>query len=347
MSLREELTRESKRRYKLTLAILAAVVVLFMLIALCLGKYGLSLPETAKIVWDGITFNKEASEGSVAHNVVLGIRLPRVIAAVIIGAALSVAGATYQGIFRNPLVSSDFLGVSSGCCIGAAIAILMALPSAFIQGFAFVGGLVAVSITLLIPRLFKSDSSIILVLSGIIVNGLMSSIMGFIKYTADPETELAAITYWQMGSLSYVTIGDILSVLLPIAASLIVIFGISWSIDVVSLGEKEAKALGVDVRKITYIGIACATLMTAGSVCIAGTIGWVGLVVPHFARMMVGPDNTKLMPTAALVGGIFMLIVDTGCRNIGISELPLSILTGVVGAPFYAFLLYRQRTRLQ
>jgi len=346
MTLREELTKDNKRKYRVTILVLLIVLAMAFLFALCVGKYHLELEKTLKILWEGLILRAE-QDGNVETKVVLGIRLPRVIGAILVGATLSVAGAVYQGIFRNPLVSPDFLGVSSGACIGAAIAILMALPSAFIQGFAFIGGIIAVSLTLAIPRLFKSDSNILLVLSGIIINGLMSSIMGFIKYTADPDTELAAITYWQMGSLSTVFMKTILPVVLPMVISIAVVFAISWSIDVVSLGEKEAKALGVNVRKVTYIGVACATLMTAGAVCVAGTISWVGLVVPHFARMLVGPDNRKLLPTSALIGAIFMLIVDTGCRNIGISELPISILTGVISAPFYAFLLYKQRMRLQ
>jgi len=346
MTLREELTKDNKRKYRVTILVLLIVLAMAFLFALCVGKYHLELEKTLKILWEGLILRAE-QDGNVETKVVLGIRLPRVIGAILVGATLSVAGAVYQGIFRNPLVSPDFLGVSSGACIGAAIAILMALPSAFIQGFAFIGGIIAVSLTLAIPRLFKSDSNILLVLSGIIINGLMSSIMGFIKYTADPDTELAAITYWQMGSLSTVFMKTILPVILPMVISVAVVFAISWSIDVVSLGEKEAKALGVNVRKVTYIGVACATLMTAGAVCVAGTISWVGLVVPHFARMLVGPDNRKLLPTSALIGAIFMLIVDTGCRNIGISELPISILTGVISAPFYAFLLYKQRMRLQ
>ena len=346
MTLREELTKDNKRKYRVTILVLLIVLAMAFLFALCVGKYHLELEKTLKILWEGLILRAE-QDGNVETKVVLGIRLPRVIGAILVGATLSVAGAVYQGIFRNPLVSPDFLGVSSGACIGAAIAILMALPSAFIQGFAFIGGIIAVSLTLAIPRLFKSDSNILLVLSGIIINGLMSSIMGFIKDTADPDTELAAITYWQMGSLSTVFMKTILPVVLPMVISIAVVFAISWSIDVVSLGEKEAKALGVNVRKVTYIGVACATLMTAGAVCVAGTISWVGLVVPHFARMLVGPDNRKLLPTSALIGAIFMLIVDTGCRNIGISELPISILTGVISAPFYAFLLYKQRMRLQ
>jgi iron complex transport system permease protein len=238
------------------------------------------------------------------------------------------------------------LGVSSGATIGAAIAILMALPSAMIQTFAFCGGLIAVGLTMMIPNLLRSQSNIMLVLSGIIVGGLMSSIMGFIKYIADPETQLATITYWQMGSFSYISLQEFVSVIPFMVISTIVILAISWWIDILSLGEREAKTLGANVTRIRAIVVACATLLTASSVCIAGTIGWIGLVVPHLGRMIVGPDNIKLMPVAAVIGAIFLLLVDTLTRVIGPAEMPISILTGIVGAPFFAWLLFRQRTKL-
>ena len=192
----------------------------------------------------------------------------------------------------------------------------------------------------------RSDSNIMLVLSGVIVGGAMSSILGFLKYVADPETELAAITYWTMGSFSYVTFDEIKSVILAMVIPAIILMAISWWIDILSMGESEAKTLGANIVVIRNVAIACATLMTAASVCISGTIGWIGLVIPHFARMIVGPNNTKLIPAAGLMGGIFLLIVDTVTRTISISEMPVSILTGLIGAPFYAILLYRQRKTL-
>ncbi|PKM76835.1 MAG: iron ABC transporter permease [Firmicutes bacterium HGW-Firmicutes-15] len=337
---------KEKRRIRSINLMFVLVLTAAVLFSLCVGKYPVTPIESVEIIVSnifGITGNWEP----MTESVVMKLRLTRTIAAVLVGSSLAVSGATYQGIFRNPLVSPDLLGVSSGACIGAAIAILMALPSGYIQLFAFCGGLLAVTITLLIPRMIRSDSNLMLVLSGIIVGGLMSSIMGFIKYTADPDTQLAAITYWQMGSLSYIKMTSVLSILPTIVVSMIILFAMSWWIDIVSLGEKEAKTLGANVRAILYVAIACSTLLTASSVCIAGTIGWVGLVIPHFARLIVGPDNTKLLPAACLIGAIFLLLVDTAARTIGSAELPLSILTGIIGAPFYAWLLYKQRMRLQ
>ncbi|MDD4834083.1 MAG: iron ABC transporter permease [Lutispora sp.] len=337
-----------KRKAKQNVINIAFVLLLLFLVMLSLyiGKYPLTIKEISQI----LLFKSLGKKGvwePMAENVVLGLRLPRILAAILVGSSLSLSGATYQGIFKNPLISPDFLGVSAGACIGAAIAIIMSLSSTYIQLFAFFGGLLAVMLTLTIPKLIRSDSNIVLVLSGIVVSGAMSSIMGFIKYTADPQKELATITYWQMGSFSYVSMGSIYSVLLPIVLSCLVLFVLSWWIDIVSLGEKEAKSLGVNVSYVRNITVICATLLTASSICIVGTIGWVGLVIPHFARMLAGPENPRLMPTSYLMGAIFMLIVDTINRTLGSAEMPISILTGLIGAPFYGWLLYKQRMRLQ
>jgi len=323
-------------------------IILFLLAVwcMCVGRYPVTARESLRIVFGRIA-GRTGDWEQITENVVMGLRLPRVLASIVVGGSLAASGAAYQGVFRNPLVSPDFLGVSSGACIGAAIAILMAMGSAFIQLFAFIGGLVSVALTISIPRLLRSNSNIILVLSGIIVGGLMSSVMGYIKYIADPETQLAAITYWEMGSFSYIKLSALLTILPTIVVPLLILIRISWWIDVLSLGEDEAKSLGTNVGRMRNLAIICATLLTASSVCISGTIRWVGLVLPHFGRMIVGPSNTKLLPTSFLVGGIFMLLVDTLTRTIGPAEMPISILTGIIGAPFYAWLLYRQRARLQ
>ena len=333
------------RSFGFNLALTTALLVIAVL-CICVGRYRVTPIESLRIL-AGNVMGTTGDWDAMTENVVVGLRLPRVIASILVGGALSMSGAAYQGAFKNPLVSPDFLGVSSGACIGAAAAILMALGSAYIQLFAFIGGLAAVGLTLLIPRVLKSESNIILVLSGIIVGGLMSSVMGYIKYTADPETQLAAIVYWEMGSFSYIRLKELLPILPAVIISAVFLFRMSWWIDVLSLGESEAKSLGVNVTRTRNLVIVCATLLTASSVCISGTIRWVGLVIPHFGRMIVGPGNTKLMPAAFLFGGIFMLTVDTATRTIGPSEMPVSILTGIIGAPFYAWLLYRQRMRLQ
>lgn len=322
--------------------ILFLILAALVLICLCAGKYSVSAADCLRILSGG-----GADIDPMDANVVLRIRLPRVIAAVITGGALALSGAAYQGIFKNPLVSPEFLGVSSGACVGAAVAILFAFSAAAIQISAFAGGMIAVGLTVLIPRFIRSDSNLMLVLSGIIVSGAMSSVLGFIKYIADPDTQLAAITYWQMGSFAYVDMRNLLAILPFVVIAAAVLIAAAWWINILSLGEAEAKALGANIRLIRGICIVCATVLTAGTVCISGTIGWVGLVIPHLGRMLAGNDNTRLLPAAGLVGGIFLLLVDTATRIIGPAEMPISILTGIIGAPFYAWLLYRQRNRLR
>lgn len=316
-----------------------------IVIAVCVGKYSVSPGESIRILWSSL-FGLPSELPEMMQNVVMGLRIPRILAAVVVGAALSMSGAAYQGVFKNPLVSPEFLGVSSGACIGAALAILLSLTTVYISLFAFVGGIIAVLLTLSIPSLIKNRSNIVLVLSGIIVGSALSSVFGFIKYVADPDTQLASITYWTMGSFSYIKLSELLIVLAVIVVPAIILVLMSWWIDVLSLGENEAHALGANVKLIRGAVIVCSTLLTAGSVCIAGTIGWVGLIIPHFGRMLVGPSNRRLIPLCGLLGGLFMLIVDTLTRTIGIEEMPVSILTGIIGAPFYCWLLFRQRRML-
>ena len=339
--------QEKKQNSKVFYAIgfdlfLVALLCACIIIALCAGKYPITAKESLSVIF-GELFGVGGAYSEMTKNVVIGLRIPRILASILCGAMLAMSGVSYQSIFKNPLVSPDFLGVSNGACIGAAIAILLGLPGLYLSAFAFAGGILAVLITVLIPAIMKSDSNIMLVLSGVIVGGAMSSILGFIKYVADPETELAAITYWTMGSFSYVTLEE-LGLLLPaVVLPAAVLILISWWIDVLSMGEESARMLGANIKLIRGITIVCATLQTAAAVCIAGNIGWVGLIVPHFCRLLVGPVNRKLIPLSALAGGLFMLIVDTLTRTIGVEEMPISILTGIIGAPIYCWLLFRQR----
>jgi len=278
-----------------------------------------------------------------AETVVFQIRMPRVFAAMLIGAALATAGATYQGLFRNPMISPDFLGVTSGASIGGAIAILMGLPFFFVQVFAFVGGIAATLITLSIPKILRNSSAIVLVLSGIVVTGMFRSAMSVIRYLADPQTALASIVFWQMGSLSSVSPGEVIAVSLPMLICFVVITAISWWLNVMSFGEEQSALLGVNYKLYRRIAILCSTILAVLSVCIAGEVGWVGLAVPHLSRFMVGVDNKKVIPVSILTGAIFMLIVDTLARTLTTAEIPLGVLTGFVGAPFFIILLYRQR----
>lgn len=330
----------TKKMIILTIVLLSLIVLM-----LCVGKYEISIKDSLSILFRAITFRPQI-EDEMSVNVVLKLRLPRILLSIFVGAALSISGACYQGIFKNPLVSPDFLGVSSGACIGAALAILLGLSKWYISLLAFVGGIITVIITAIIPNLIKNKTNIMLVLSGIIVGSLMSSILGFIKYVADPDTELASITYWTMGSFSYASIEDILPLLIIIVPPTIILILISWWIDVLSMGEDEAKTLGANTKLIRGIVIVCSTLLTSGAICFAGTIGWVGLIIPHISRLLVGSSNQKVIPCSCLLGGIFMLLVDSLTRIITTTEMPVSIMTGIIGAPFFCYLLFKKRNEI-
>lgn len=338
--------KDNRTKLWVVMAILLAVLFGCIVFAVCLGKYPVSAKDSLSIIFRAAAGRQQLAD-QMTVNVVLGLRLPRILASIFVGAALSLSGAAYQGIFKNPLVSPDFLGVSSGACIGAALGILMGLASVYISVFAFIGGIAAVLITAAIPGVIKNRSNIMLVLSGIIVSSLMSSIMGYIKYAADPDTQLASITYWTMGSFSYVDMRDLLAMAAVFILPACVLLLMSWWIDVMSMGEDEARALGANVKLVRSLSVLCSTLLTAGAVCIAGTIGWVGLIIPHFARMLVGPSNRKLMPVSCVLGGLFMLVVDTFTRTIGVEEMPVSIMTGIIGAPFFCWLLFKRRDSIQ
>lgn len=337
--------KTNKKKLLTTYIILLLILIVLIVFAMCLGKYDVTPKDSLSILFRAITFREQIAD-EMTVNVVLKLRLPRILVSIFVGAALSISGACYQGVFKNPLVSPDFLGVSSGACIGAAIAILFSLSSAYISSFAFIGGIIAVGITALIPTLIRNRSNIILVLSGIIVSSLMSSILGFIKYTADPYTQLASITYWTMGDFSYASLSDIFPMLLILIPPLVILLLMSWWIDVLSMGEEEARTLGTNIKIIRTLVIICSTLLTSGSICFAGTIGWVGLIVPHFSRMLVGSSNRKVLPISCILGALFMLIVDTLTRIIGVTEMPVSIMTGIVGAPFFIWLLFKRRNEI-
>jgi len=276
------------------------------------------------------------------ENVIYQIRLPRVIAAILVGAGLSVAGAAYQGLFKNPLVSPDILGVASGAGFGAALAILLSWNMMMIQVSAFCFGILAVSITYLLSRFYRTTPTLILVLSGIIVGAFFTALISLTKYVADPYEKLPAITFWLMGSLASVRYSDIVMVvpffLLATGALLV----IRWRINLLAVGDDEARALGIDTKRMAQVIILCSTLITASAVCIAGIVGWVGLVVPHLGRMLVGPDYTKLLPVCLLLGACYMLIIDDLARLLTNAEIPLGILTAIIGAPFFAYLLSRR-----
>ena len=281
--------------------------------------------------------------GSLPHTVIFQIRLPRIAAAALVGGGLSLAGCSLQGLFRNPLVSPDILGVASGAGFGAALGILISGHPVVVQLSSFFFGLLAVSITYGLGRAYRSGTILILVLSGIMIGALFSALLSLVKYVADPYDTLPAIVFWLMGSLASVTGRDLYLSGPPIMAAGLILLVLRWRINLMSLGDDEARSLGVDVRKMTRIIVVCATIITAAAVCLSGIIGWVGLVVPHIGRLLVGPDFKKLAPASALIGAAYMMVVDNISRTVFSTEIPLGILTAIIGAPVFAYLLTKKK----
>lgn len=334
-----------ERSLLLVLALLLSILVLLALLAICTGRYALKPEEVVRVVLRDI-IPLPSNINLAEQNVIWYVRLPRIIGAILIGGALALAGGSYQSIFQNPLVSPDLLGVSGGACVGAASAILLGGGVVGIQIAAFLGGIMAVAMTTAIPAVFKQNSTMILVLAGVIVSGLLSSIMGILKYLADPESELAEIVYWQMGSLAKIDAASLKVVGAVILTAMVILFMMRWRINVLSLGDKEAAALGVHLKAERGIVILCATMLTASSVCLAGTISWIGLIMPHLARSLVGTDNSRCLPVAAILSAGFLLVIDTAARTLTGAELPLSILTGCFGTPFFLLILWKERTTI-
>lgn len=311
--------------------------------SLFIGRYEIEPVTVVKILVSTV-FPIEHTWTNADETILFQVRFPRIIAAVLVGAALSMAGAAYQGLFKNPLVSPDILGVSSGAGFGAAIAILLSTATWMLQIFAFAGGILAVMGSYFLSRLYKSGQMLVLVLSGVIVSAFFGALLSITKYVADPYEKLPTIVFWLMGSLSSVRYSDIYTVLPAITIAGGILLLIRWRINLLSLSPEEAKTLGVDLKQITRVIIICATVLTAASVCISGIIGWVGLVVPHLGRMITGPDYKKLLPLTVVMGASYLLVMDDLSRTIIATEIPLGILTALLGAPFFAYLLWRRKT---
>ncbi len=277
-----------------------------------------------------------------AVTVLLNIRLPRVLAAVVVGAALAAAGAAYQTTFRNPLVSPDILGVSAGAGFGAVLGILLGLPVIGIQMLGFGTGLLTVGLVLALSLALRGTGQVlVMVLCGIAIGALAGAGISLVKLLADPEQQLPAITFWLMGSLAGVKRADLVAALPALLVGIAPLLALRWRIGLLAMGDDEARAMGIDAAKLRLLVIACATLMTAAAVAMAGVIGWIGLMVPHMARLVTGPRFDRLLPAAILIGAGFMVLVDTAARSVATLEVPLGILTAVLGAPVFVWLLAR------
>lgn len=326
-----------QRRLLLALGLLLVLVV-FILI--CVGRYGVTPGEAFRIIWASAARRSQASD-AFKVSVVMHVRLPRICMGLLVGMALSAAGTSYQAVFRNPLVSPDIIGVSSGASFGAALAILFSTETSLIQASALVFGLAAVVLVLVISHIKRGTKLFMIVLSGIIVKDLFVALVSLTKYTADPEDKLPAITLWLMGSLASVSFRDVLICSIVVLPCIAVLFGMRWKMNLLSLEEDEARSLGVNVKRLRLIVILLATMITGVTVSICGVIGWVGLVIPHMARLLMGDDHRTLFPASILIGGLYLLLIDMLARTVTSAEIPLSILTAFVGAPFFAWMLRR------
>ncbi len=328
-------------RSRLPFALAAGLVALALLVALslALGSFPVAPRDVANALWS-VFAGGDGGVGDRARSVVLEIRGPRVVAALFVGAALGTAGAAYQNVFRNPLVSPDILGVSSGCALGAIVGILAGLPAAAMQGLAFAGGLAAVGLVLAVGSWVRGhDRVLTLVLTGVVVGSLFSAGVAFAKTVADPYNQLPAITFWLLGSLGGALPADLAFAVPLMLLGMVPLALLRWRVNLLALPDDEARALGVDVPRLRFWVIAAATLSTSAAVAIAGVIGWIGLVVPHAARMLTGPGFARVLPISALLGAGFLLLVDTLCRTAVAGELPPGVVTAIVGTPAFIALL--------
>ncbi|MDD5701867.1 MAG: iron ABC transporter permease [Dehalococcoidales bacterium] len=339
--------------------ILLMILVGLFLISFALGRYPVSPPDVIKVLIYqfavliyNITpdFARDAASQvlPLAHTypdiwdtIVMQIRLPRILAAMLIGASLALAGTSFQGLFRNPLVSPDILGVSQGAGFGAALAILISGNWIAIEISAFCFALLAVGVSFFVSRIVKGNPTLSLILAGMAIGSLFGAFLALMKYAADPIDQLPAITYWLMGSLASIKNQDLLFAAIPMLTGITILILIRWRFNVLAMGEEEAQALGVDTGKLRTIIVLCCTMITASAVCISGTIGWVGLVIPHIGRLLVGPNHKRLIPVCLLLGAAYLLLIDDIARLVASVEIPIGILTAIIGAPFFIYLLKR------
>ncbi len=327
----------------LSFALPSLALLALFIAAFAIGKFPVAPHDLVSVLWAKLWGAKSGVAPNV-EAVVWQIRLPRIAAAVLVGAALAAAGSTYQGLFRNPLVSPDILGVAAGAGLGAAIGIFLSLPVPAVQALAFLGGLGAVVVVYLIGAAMRGrDPILVLVLAGVAMGTLLGSAISLVKVFADPYNQLPAITFWLLGSLTAVTLPDLESVLPAIVIGLLPLYLLRWRMNLMTLGDEEARALGVETRLLRTLFIAGATLITSAAVSVSGIIGWIGLIIPHAARLIAGPEFSRLLPTSMLLGAGYLLAVDTIARTMATIEVPIGILTAFIGAPFFLWLLASTR----
>lgn len=335
-----------KKRGSLILIALAVLLFAAIIVSFCLGRYPVPLDDLGRILGFGAGLPIEKTWTNAMESAVLRIRLPRILLACLVGCSLATAGSAYQGVFQNPMASPDLLGASNGAAFGAALAILCGASSAMITASAFFFSLLTVLLVTLVAARAPGKKVVNLILAGVMVSSLFSAGTSYIKLVADPNNQLPAITYWLMGSLSGTTLKSLRFAVIPMALGLIPLLFIRWRLNLLTLGDEEARTMGVHAGRLRLSVVLCSTLVTAASVSVSGMIGWVGLVVPHLCRKMVGNDYRKLLPCSMLLGASFMLLVDDVSRNLLATEIPIGILTAFIGAPFFLYLITRKETML-
>ena len=352
---------EWEKQYKARFVIFTAALVVVFIISFLIGRYPISPLDLGGLLLNSVLEGINSFLGLFGANtdfhinnfwdenteaVYLNIRLPRILLACLVGCCISTAGAAYQGVFQNPMAAPDILGASSGAAFGAALMILLGGSTWLITGSAFFFSLTTVMFVILVSKFAQGNKVLGLILGGIVISSLFTSGTSYIKLVADPTDQLPQITYWLMGSLTEAKLTEVGLACIPMLIGIIPLIALRWRINILTLGDEEAASMGVDIRKIRIIVILCSTLITAASVAVSGMISWVGLVIPHFARRIVGNNYMRLLPMSMIMGALFLLLVDDISRNLMAKEIPLGILTSLVGAPFFIYLLTRKEKLL-
>lgn len=333
-----------KRPSRFKWILMAAFPICLFVVSLFLGRYMVPPKQVVCILGRRLlNLAIEPFWSDTAETVIIRVRLPRAIMASLVGAGLSMSGASFQGMFQNPLVSPFILGVSAGASFGAAMGLILELPALGIQGLSFLFGLLAVAITYAMAHIYKITPVLMLVLSGMVVSTFFQAMLSLIKFVADDDEKLPAITFWLMGSLGSVSLQDLSIAALPLIISMAGLYMIRWKLNVLSMGDRESRALGINNELFKAIIILCTTVISSTAVAFCGIIGWVGQVIPHFCRMIVGPDHRMLIPATMLVGAGYLTMIDNLCRLLTATEIPLGILTAVIGAPVFAYLLRKTK----
>lgn len=330
--LQNDIYVKNEMRQKITIIIFVIIMFFMIIVSLLIGQYGFSIVDTIRYL---VNHTVNADKTDTLIKIIINIRLPRTLSSVLIGGSLAVAGATYQCVFKNTLVSQDVLGVSTGACVGAAMAIVLNLSTYYIQFVSFFAGIITVILVLILSKIVKREKTLSMILSGVLIGGLMSSVLGYIKYIANPNTHLPEIVYWTMGNIASIDIYQIGYIVLPIIMCNLIIFTRRWNLNYFCYSDEEAKSLGVNISKERIIFVVCATILVSSAVSVAGSIGWIGLVVPNLSRLLVGSNNKKIIPASFFMGSCFLTLVDIINRIVSAAEVPISILTGIIGTPIF------------